>query len=144
MSWLTGKGVCFTGKGNLDGKLVTRDVLEELLRVKGANHCPTYSWHVDLLVASRTDTTKWNKAIEDGKRCITYDEFWQMLGVTTHAELDALLEDDFDAVRAARLREQESAEERAANARAELKAIEDAKTRVLEEAEAQIEGWGTF
>jgi hypothetical protein len=143
--WLDRRGVCFTGKGMLDGKLVTRDILDRVVRAQGGIHYETYSGQIDILVSSRTDTSKWDKAINAGKHCITYDEFWQMLGVTTHAELHQLIEDnDWDAQRAARLREQEEAQARVQAKRDAFKAAQEARERQLAEAEATIPGWGTF
>lgn len=146
MSVLNRQGVCFTGKGNLDGKLVTRDVLDRVVRAQGGIHYETYSGQIDILVSSRTDTSKWQKAVEAGKRAITYDEFWQILGVTTHAELHQLLDDgDYQSIdRARRLQEQAEAQERVEEKRRLAREAAERKQAAMDQAANEIEGWGMF
>lgn len=74
--------VCFTGRGEVGGKLVTRDLWEDAAQ--------RMAWGVNdkgfgVLVASRDDTTKAAKARSNGAVVMSYSEFHgelEMNGIT--------------------------------------------------------------
>ncbi len=141
MSWLQGQRVCFTGKGMLNNKIVTRERLEGYVRRSGAYHTEK-SPEADILVASRTDTVKAVNAIALGKRVISYDEFWVMCGITLDSHLNGSaggaappLDDDE--------REQERQKAIIKSAAAELKK-RNSMGRAMEQAADTIDGWGSF
>lgn len=129
---------CFTGKAKLRGIDVTRGELEAFISNNGGSVSNKVGPRTDILVASRSDTTKARDAINMGKRVCTYDEFFQMAGVMSKADL-------LGAAQPPNPGAQQEAERQAAKERIEKrKADARAAALAFEQAEQEIEGWGMF
>jgi BRCT domain type II-containing protein len=129
---------CFTGKAKLRGTDVTRGELEAFIERNGGRVSKKVGHHTDILVASRSDTTKARDAINLGKRVCTYDEFFTMAGVMRLADLQGPAQ-PMDPWRKRDQEQREAAERVEAK-----KAARRADKLALEQAETEIEGWGMF
>lgn len=90
MSFIQSTGFCFTGKAKLGGYDVTRADIDQFVRRNGGWVTPK-AGQADILVASRTDTVKAMDARANGKRVISYDEFFQMAGVKVPVDLQSTI-----------------------------------------------------
>jgi hypothetical protein len=129
---------CFTGKAKLRGTDVTRGELEAFITRNGGRISKKVGHHTDILVASRTDTTKARDAINLGKRVCSYDEFFSMAGITYAADLHSSTPQPPHPGL-----DQERERQAAADRIAAKKEARKREALAFEEAE-QIEGWGMF
>lgn len=135
MSWIQGKGFCFTGKGMLNGQLIVRGVLESYIKRNGGYIVSKPSSSDHILVASLTDSVKARAAVNCGARVVDYNEFWQICGIRSDFDLSQPPSPGSEQ----QIRQQD-AKKSVAEKREERRRAAEA----MAEAEQSIEGWGSF
>lgn len=85
--------VVFTGKGEINGALISRASWYAAAEQKGYEVQQAVDRHTELLVSSRTDTIKAREAERLGVSVITYDQFRDMLNLGEDVEVVARFRD---------------------------------------------------